>query len=119
MPGSSAARRCAGGRAGQHALNLQQLARGVERFAVADAIRGMYPLQPGQRRDKIFADPFDQPGSRFAVASGIDLIGKDRTRRIGENKFRFRRVLSKPGLKPSVPPEPTPTTMASMSPSSC
>lgn len=51
----------AGGRAGQHALNLQQLARGVERFAVADAIRGMYPLQPGQRRDKIFADPFDQP----------------------------------------------------------
>ena len=91
----------AGGRAGQHALNLQQLARGVERFAVADAIRGMYPLQPGQRRDKIFADPFDQPGSRFAVASGIDLIGKDGTRRIGENKFRFRRVLSKPGLKPT------------------
>ena len=61
----------------------------------------MYPLQPGQRRDKIFADPFDQPGSRFAVASGIDLIGKDRTRRIGENKFRFRRVFSKPGLKPA------------------
>ncbi len=46
-------------------------------------------LEPGQRRDKIFADPFDQPGSRFAVASGIDLIGKDGTRRIGENKFRF------------------------------
>jgi hypothetical protein len=55
----------------------------------------------GQRRDKIFADPFDQPGARFAVASGFDLIGKDRTRRIGENKFRFRRVLSKPGLKPA------------------
>ena len=38
-------------------LGLQQLARGVERFAVADAIRAVSPLPAGQRRDKIFSIP--------------------------------------------------------------
>jgi hypothetical protein len=101
-------------------LDLQQLAGGGERFAIADAIGRSDAFQMGQRRDKIFANPFDQPGAGFAVAPGFDLVGKDRARRIGEDKFRFWRVSANQACSPpSVPPEPTPTTMASISPSSC
>ena len=52
----------------------------------------------GQRRNKVFADPFNQPGAGFTVASGFDLVRQNGARRIGEDKFRFRGVLSKPGL---------------------
>jgi hypothetical protein len=79
---------------------LQQLAGGGERFAIGDAVGAADAFQMGQRRNKIFADPFDQPGAGFAVAPGFDLVGQNGARRIGEDKF-VSGVFSKPGLQPA------------------
>ena len=53
----------------------------------------------GQRWNEVFANPFDQPGACCTVAPGFNLVGKDRSRRVGKNKFGFWRVSGKPGLQ--------------------
>ena len=90
--------RAAGG-ARQNAFRLQQLARGGEGFAVGDAPGAIHPFNVGQRRNKVFANAFDQPGARVVVASGFHLVGQHRPGGVSQDKLRVRRVFGEPRLQ--------------------
>ncbi|VFS43667.1 Uncharacterised protein [Enterobacter cancerogenus] len=53
----------------------------------------------GQRGNKVFANPLDQPGAGILIAPGLNLIGQNRPGGIRQHELGVRRVFGKPCLQ--------------------